>query len=117
MVERSILLVDDEPTFRGALALALEDEGYVVWISANPLEALALISGMRPDLILSDVMMPGLDGYALVAELRARLLQVPVILMSASGRPDCELPCVASIEKPFELHELLSLVAAALSGG
>jgi CheY-like chemotaxis protein len=115
MVGESILLVEDEPAFRTALALALEGEGYKVLAATNGREALTLSAGMQPDLILSDVMMPELDGYGVLAEMRARLFQPPVILMSAAGRPPCEPPCLAALEKPFDLDELLDLVLDALA--
>jgi two-component system, OmpR family, response regulator len=109
-----ILVVDDEPAICDVLANILRDEDYAVRTAANGREALALHGATAADVILTDVMMPELDGYGLVAELRARGDGTPVILMSAdpiAGSGDG----VACIEKPFDLETLLDQIATALT--
>ena len=109
-----LLLVEDQPTewfFYGDLLLA----EYDVKFAMNGEEALAAVERRRPDLILSDVLMPLLDGIGLVRRLRAdlRTASVPIILMTASKAG--ELPALGLeagatefLHKPFRLHELLT---------
>ena len=110
----TVLVVDDEPAIREVVACMLEDEGYAVRQATDGLEALQEIEADEIDLVLSDVMMPGLDGPALVQGLRRRRLAVPVVLMSAV-RTGVELPGVEFLPKPFESEHLLSTVAAAIA--
>lgn len=80
-----ILIVDDEPHNRKLLEVQLKHEGYLTASAASGAEALALVAQRAPDLILLDVMMPGMDGYELVRELKAgaHTANVPVIMMTA----------------------------------
>ena len=110
----TILVVDDEPILRESLAALLMDEEFAVETAGDGRAALELHERVPVDLIVSDVMMPRLDGYALVAELREHGDQTPVILVSAAGRPACSLPGVSVLGKPFNLDTMLSLVASAL---
>ena len=59
---QSILVVDDDPAIRDALALLLEEEGYVVHTAPDGLAALAVVARDSPDLVITDLYMPGLDG-------------------------------------------------------
>ena len=109
-----ILVVDDHASVRTALQAVLEDAGYAHTTTADGREALQCIMAERSDLVLTDLHMPVMDGRALLAELRARTLPVPVVLMSL----DTEVRNVAGIAKvaatltkPFELDQLLQTVA------
>ena len=108
----TVLVVDDEPAIREIIATLLEDEGYLVRHAKDGLEALDTIDD-EIDLIVSDVVMPHLDGASLVRKLRRRGHVMPVVLMSAVYA-DVDLPGVRFVPKPFEIDRLLGTVASAL---
>jgi two-component system OmpR family response regulator len=112
---RRILIVDDEPSVRDVIATVLLDAGYTVQTAADGQIALEIIDGAPPDLIITDVMMPHLDGWALVDHARERNSTLPIILMSAGdwirARGTMPLPDHAVfLAKPFTIEELLALV-------
>src|SRR3712207_2887327 len=82
----NVLVVDDEPDKRQLLAFALETEGYEVHTAADGAAGLAAVAAHQPDLIVTDVMMPGMDGYEMVRRLRSdpRTRFIPVIIQSAA---------------------------------
>src|SRR5918997_2161722 len=80
---RRILIVDDEPSVRDVMATVLVDAGYSVLTAADGHIALVIIDDASPNLIITDVMMPHLDGWALLDHARERDPALPVILMSA----------------------------------
>ena len=82
-----LLLVDDEPGLRTAVKAYLEDEGFAVTTANDGEEGWATAQEMVPDVIISDLMMPRLDGYGLLKRLRAdeRLGGTPVIFLTAKG--------------------------------
>lgn len=111
---KTVLVVDDEPMLREAVADALRDEGYVALEGANGREAVELFSREAPDLVLMDVMMPTLDGREAYRLLRGAQLRspVPVVMMSAAVPPHLLDPTIAGfLAKPFDLDQLLDLVA------
>ena len=113
----TILLVEDETPIRELLVEVLSDEGYTVMDAANGLEALGLLAEQAPDLVLTDVMMPGLDGLGVVRRLQGdpRTARIPIILMSAALRelsPSDQSPRVSFVNKPFDLARLLEEVRA-----
>jgi len=113
--ERRILVVDDDPSIQGFLAEALADEGYGVRTAANGREALAVLRAWRPDLILLDLMMPEVDGWAFRAEQRLMpgVADVPVIVLSAARDLDArtrELEPAQVFSKPFDLEALLGTI-------
>ena len=79
----SLLVVDDDAVVREALVEALADAGYEVRAAEDGVRALALLAERAPDVMLSDVRMPGMDGLALLAVLRERAPDVPILLMTA----------------------------------
>ena len=109
----TVLVVDDEPAIREVITTLLEDEGYLVRHAKDGLEALDTIDDDEIDLIVSDVVMPRLDGASLVRKLRVRGYVMPVVLMSAVYA-DVDLPGVRFVPKPFEIDGLLGTVASAL---
>ena len=109
----TVLVVDDEPAIREVIATLLEDEGYLVRHAKDGQEALDTINDDEIDLIVSDVVMPRLDGASLVRRLRRRGYVMPVVLMSAVYA-DVDLPGVRFVPKPFEIDRLLGTVASAL---
>ncbi len=115
-----ILVVEDERTIRELVIAVLEEEGYAAVGAADGREALATIEEVAPDLVLMDVMMPGLDGPGAYLAIRARPagIAIPVVLMSAAADPARLPPGIAAfLPKPFDLGHLLDLVAQTLDDG
>ena len=114
-----ILVVDDELTLAELLRDVLEDEGHRVVTATDGREALACLAEDRPDLVLSDVMMPHLDGRELARALHAdpSWQVIPLVLMSAAGATALnDVPYAAFIGKPFDLDVLLTTVTRLLAG-
>jgi PAS domain S-box-containing protein len=116
-----VLLADDNGDLREYVGRLLEGCGYAVEAVADGQAALAAARARRPDLLLSDVMMPGLDGFGLLAALRAdaSLADVPVILLSARAGEEAQVEGLSAgaddyLSKPFSARELLARVAAHL---
>jgi two-component system response regulator MprA len=111
---RRVLVVDDDSSIRSFVGQALGDEGYEVRQAANGAEALDALARNRPDLILLDVRMPGVDGWQVLDELRSAAgPQTPVVVMTASYTgQDRALQSGAQgyLAKPFELNDLLECV-------
>ena len=114
----SILVVDDEPVFIEALTISLEREGFDVVAAADGPAALKAISEKDPDLILLDVMLPGMSGIDVCREIR-KSSSVPVIMVTAKGE---EIDAVVGLEvgaddyitKPYRLRELIARIRAIL---
>ena len=114
-----ILIIEDERPMRTALQDCLGAEGYRVLTASNGEEGLERAIEEQPDLILLDVMMPKLDGFALCAELRRLSNPVPVLMLTAKGQvEDRVLGLDAGADdylvKPFSTEELLARVRALL---
>jgi CheY-like chemotaxis protein len=109
----TVLIVDDEPAIVDLLSQLLEDEGYRVVSAGDGLAAWETVRKRRPDLVIADVMMPRMDGFALVDRLSDGGEPVPVILMSAAV--ESRRQGVPFIAKPFDLGELLDLVNSYLA--
>jgi len=113
-----ILVVDDEQSYRDALAVALQREGFLVETAADGQEAIARFDAARPALVLLDVMLPKISGIDVCRELRTRS-RVPIIMVTARN---AEIDAVVGLEvgaddyvtKPFRLRELIARVRAAL---
>ncbi|MDP9473254.1 MAG: response regulator [Chloroflexota bacterium] len=110
----TILVVDDDGLLCGLLHDVLSEEGYEVRCAHHGVAALEEIGRSLPDLVLTDVQMPYLDGIGLLGCLEERSLNVPVVLMSAM-RPRVVPVGVAFVAKPFDLDDLLVTVEGALS--
>lgn len=109
----TILIVDDEGPVRDFLTMLFESAGHQVHQAIEGRQALDLIGRVRPDLVVSDVMMPILDGVELCRALKSSpaTCAIPVILMSAAGAQGArEAAPEAFIGKPFTLDEMESLV-------
>jgi DNA-binding response OmpR family regulator len=113
-----ILVVDDEISLQETLAYNLKKQGYEVQTTGDGTEALELAREMEPDLIILDVMLPGLDGFEICRILR-REMSTPVLMLTAR---DDEIDRVVGLEvgaddymaKPFSMRELLARVKAML---
>jgi len=115
--ESIILLVEDEVSLGQTLKELLMVEGHQVHLSLNGLEALVLLEKIKPDIIISDIMMPKMDGFELLRELRksSNTESIPVLLLSARAELEDKLAGVdlgadGYITKPFNSWELLSSV-------
>lgn len=112
----TILVVDDEPLIRTLLAELLAEEGFPVQVAGDGAEALAVLEQEPPALVVSDLMMPGIDGISLVQELRRRGYAMPVVLISANPpHLDPHLK-VRFLAKPFDVEALLSVIRQNLDG-
>src|SRR6185312_11026043 len=114
-----IVIVEDEHAMRVALRDILDSEGYRTQTAADGVAGLQLIVAEKPDLILLDVMMPKLDGYALCAELRRLAIRTPVLMVTAKGQVPDRVTGLDSgaddyLVKPFSTDELLARVRALL---
>ena len=109
----SVLVVDDEADIAGLLRLLLEGAGYQVAVAGDGRAALRLLGESRFDLVLSDVMMPFLDGAELAATMRAdpALRDIPLVLMSAAHAAAQAIPHAAFLPKPFDITDALATVA------
>ncbi|MFZ4515377.1 MAG: response regulator [Acidimicrobiia bacterium] len=118
MSRSRILVVDDEASYRDALRVALESEGFAVDCADDGATALALFAVHEPDLVLLDVMLPVRSGIDVCREIRSRS-HVPIIMVTARTS---EIDAVVGLEvgaddyvtKPFRLRELIARVRAAL---
>ncbi len=112
-----VLIVDDEPDILAGLEDALAHEGYEVMMAHNGKEGLTLAIETAPDLIILDVMMPGMDGYQVLSALRKRGVGIPVIMLTASsGEADkvrgLDTGADDYVTKPFSRRELLARIKA-----
>jgi DNA-binding response OmpR family regulator len=113
-----ILVVEDEPTLRDALAYNLSRQGYTVETTGNGIKAVEIARAINPDLIILDIMLPGLDGFE-VCRLVRQEMNLPIIMLTAR---DDEIDRVLGLEigaddyltKPFSMRELLARVKAHL---
>ncbi|MGE5237673.1 MAG: response regulator [Chloroflexota bacterium] len=119
--KQRILIVDDEEVIRLVLETALCMDGYVVYQATDGAEGLQKATEVIPDLIITDVTMPGLNGYDLMEQVRhtALLSHIPVIMLTA--KRDDELDPIRAtpdeyLTKPFSLSDLYAKVRGLLSG-
>ncbi len=111
-------MVDDEENLRHMLSVVLKKQGYQVESAANGADALEMLSGRSYDFILSDIMMPRLDGRGLLEGISARGIESTVIMMSAYGDLDTALECMKLgaydyISKPFRNEEIVLVLKKA----
>jgi DNA-binding response OmpR family regulator len=115
---KRILVVDDEPRMRRFIHMNLDLEGYQVLEASNGLEAIKRVREDLPDLVLLDVMMPEMDGFETLREIR-QFSNVPVIMLTVKGDEDdkvrgLELGADDYVTKPFGPRELSSRIKAVL---
>ena len=114
---KSILVIDDEPSIGRVVQFKLQQEGFKVRVATDGLEGLAYINEEKPDLILLDLMMPGMDGFEVCRRLRAvpETMTTPVIILTARGQEmdrirGVELGVLDFFTKPFSPQKLLERV-------
>jgi DNA-binding response OmpR family regulator len=115
----SILLVDDESAITDNLAPFLERSGISVVVASNGDQALMLIENHNPDLIVTDILMPGVDGRELLRTLRKKENWVPIIMLTQVGEPSERIMALEEgaddyLNKPFDPHELVARIRAVI---
>ncbi len=113
-----IVVVDDDPDITKLLKYFLESKGRVVQIASTGAEALELFQKEQPDLVILDVMLPGMDGWAVLAKIREHS-QVPVLMLTGKDTPTDKAKGLLSgaddyIAKPFDLGELEARIVAVM---
>ena len=109
-----ILVVDDEPQITRVLRTSLQSNGHEVTVAQDGADALDQFLKAQPELVITDLAMPGMDGIELTREIRARS-QVPVIVLSVRGNDASKVAALDEgaddyITKPFSIQELLARV-------
>lgn len=121
MAEKKILIVDDEDHIRELLKFNLEKNGYIVYMANDGLNGLKLAREKQVDLILLDLMLPGMDGFEVCKEIRRDniISNVPIIMLTAKSEEidkilGLELGADDYITKPFSIRELSARIKALL---
>lgn len=119
---KKILIIEDDPAVLRAISFMLEKEGYSVLTAMNGLEGLKKAKGENPDLLVLDVMLPGIDGYEICHRLRAepQTAKLPILMLSAKGQAADRTTGLGVganeyLTKPVERSVLLSKVAELLA--
>jgi len=118
-MKKHILIVEDEEDMVRGLKMNLVDEGYEVDYSLNGKEGLEKALAIKPDLILLDIMLPGMNGLEICRQLRNRKIDIPILMLTAKGEEidkviGLELGADDYISKPFSIRELLARIKAHL---
>jgi CheY-like chemotaxis protein len=123
LASRRILVIDDQPSIRGVLQVALEEAGADVWAAGDGASALLVLESSLPDLVVLDLEMPGMDGWAVLDALRAsrRTAKLPVVLVSsAKDYPSFararDVGVAAFVSKPYRLGEVVETGRRILDG-
>lgn len=115
-MSKTVLVIDDDANLQAVLEIALSKAGYNVELAANGQEGLERLETLHPNVVLSDVMMPEMDGVEFFRTIQERLRydNIPIIVMTALARKawfdELEAEGAVIIQKPFNVHELVSLV-------
>ena len=116
----SVLVVDDEPLIRATVCEMLDMAGYRATAAANGAEALAMIQDDQPQIVLLDMRMPVLDGWAFAREIRARAIEVKIVVMTAArdARTHAtEIGAHGFLAKPFRMDDLLAAIDSVRAEG
>lgn len=119
MQKKRILVIEDDDLSREGVTEVLADEGYEVMAAGNGEEGLALLSTYHPDVVLTDLHMPKLDGWGVIAQLQQRYPAMPVIIFTSDIEIDAmreaqRLGVQDFINKPLDLDDLLRRVKRVL---
>jgi len=119
MPEARLLVVDDEPNIVELLSASLRFAGFEVATAANGLAALELARSFRPDLLVLDIMMPGLDGFGVVRRLRSEGSRTPVVFLTAKDATEDKVQGLTLggddyVTKPFSLEEVVARIRTVL---
>jgi CheY-like chemotaxis protein len=119
----NILVVDDDALLRETLKVVLESVGHDVQLATNGVEALRIVESYKPDLVLTDIIMPEMEGIELIRAVRKIHPSTPVIAISGGGRTGNAdflrvaktFGAAAIMQKPFEMDALLNIVQTSLA--
>ena len=113
MPDAPILVVDDDESIRTTVSDVLDLEGFRVVTAANGAEALERVAQSQPAVVLLDMRMPVMDGWAFAHEVAVRGIRVPILVMTAADNARAwaeEIGADGYVAKPFDLNELISAV-------
>ncbi len=116
MAKKTVLVIDDDFFLQSMLNLALKDAGYNVVMAEDGEVGLDKIVHVNPDMVISDIMMPNMDGVEMFRQIKERLQDrgIPVVVMTALSRKswfnDLEADGAVIIQKPFKIELLINLV-------
>ena len=120
---KRVLVVDDEPNIVTSIEFLMKRAGFSVDIARDGNQALAALEGLPPDVILLDVMMPGLDGYEVCQQIRqdARYAHTKIVMLTARGRErerqmGIDAGADAYVTKPFSTRDLVQQVKEMVGG-
>jgi CheY-like chemotaxis protein len=113
---RHILVIDDDPMIRSSLRTVLEGKGYTVDTLPDGRRAVAMLEETRPDVVITDIVMPEAEGIETIVAIRSATLEVPIIAISGGGEileaefldMALQLGATAALRKPFQLAQLLA---------
>ncbi|RMD79798.1 MAG: response regulator [Chloroflexi bacterium] len=117
----TIFIIDDDLNLQSLLSIALRNAGYDVILARDGIEGLRLLNQCSPSLVLSDIMMPNMDGVETFQRIKERLQDdgIPIILMTALSRKpwfaDLEAEGAVIIQKPFAIQHLIDIIDRTLS--
>lgn len=117
MEKKRILIADDEKAMRIMLAEALKFDDHEIDIVKNGIEAISLFNRKTYDLVITDYIMPGMDGLELTRRIKSKQPATPILIITASS-PTLDLlasGAAACIKKPFELMDMRNMVRSMLS--
>lgn len=117
---KTILIIDDDMNLQSVLKHTLQNEGYQVETAYDGIEGLDKLVSTQPDLVISDIMMPNMDGVELFRQIKERLQHrgTPIFIITALSRKpwfaDLEAEGAVVIQKPFKIELLIDLIEANL---
>ena len=117
--EARLLVVEDEPNIRELLATSLRFAGFEVHMASNGTEAIRLAGSLEPDLVVLDVMLPDLDGFAVTRRIRESGKHIPIVFVTARDSLDDKIKGLTVggddyVTKPFSLDEVVARIRAVL---
>ncbi len=121
-IKGSILVVDDEPAICVVMGIILKLHGYVVYRAHNVSQAYSYLEETKPDLIVADIMMPGVDGLTMIRQIKSKpeLSDIPTVVLSALASEHdkeaaLEAGATAFLAKPFTANELKDVIEPILA--
>lgn len=116
-----VLIVDDQYGIRILLKEVLQKEGYETFLAANGMQAVEIVSEQKPDLVLLDMKIPGMDGIELLRKMKEVDPEIRVLIMTAYGELDMlkeatNLGALTHFSKPFDINKVRNLVKEYIAG-